>query len=392
MPHARFSWIRITPAIVLRLLHSAIVSACLAATITPTFAQAPAQQSPSIEVERWTKPQSGWLYVLDPRPDAGETGGRIWLLDPETGNVMGSIRTGYHPDFALSPDGSSLFIASDIHVHVTQLAVVNTADGAASGGDLIANRLEPTLLPSYSTMAVSGDGQVVSVLVKQDPDEAQLDTFDAKTGVALTGHVHLGHCTDGQFVSYATADRLEFVCPTVKKVHLVRTDANSRALDDTYGEFPWLHKIGFAEAFPASGGQYVAVVRGDGAIFGMDMSTLSFYATAVKSHTGEHLLAAAWAIPQDGNKVFIGYPRSPGATFANAVANGFRVYDLSNWRQLGTIKTSVPFWSAAVRGDGNRLYALAPQQHTIMVIDAATMRELRTIPVGGMPALALIAP
>src|SRR5271163_2639081 len=50
-----------------------------------------------IEIENWSKPESGWLYVLDPKPDAGGPGGRVWLIDPETAKVTGSIRTG-EPD------------------------------------------------------------------------------------------------------------------------------------------------------------------------------------------------------------------------------------------------------------------------------------------------------
>ena len=65
-----------------------------------------------IEVENWAKPQAGWLYVLDPKPQAGGAGGRVWLVDPETAKVMGSIRTGDGADFALSPDGSRLYVAS----------------------------------------------------------------------------------------------------------------------------------------------------------------------------------------------------------------------------------------------------------------------------------------
>src|ERR1700727_2251806 len=71
-------------------------------------AQVGAQQLPSVELENWTSPQPGWVYVLDPRPNVGETGGHIWLVDPESGQVMGGIHTGYHPDFALSPDGTHL--------------------------------------------------------------------------------------------------------------------------------------------------------------------------------------------------------------------------------------------------------------------------------------------
>ncbi len=71
-----------------------------------------APKDSKIGVENWAKPQPGWLYVLDPKPDAAGPGGRIWLINPETAKVMGSIRTGNNADFALSPDGSRLYVAS----------------------------------------------------------------------------------------------------------------------------------------------------------------------------------------------------------------------------------------------------------------------------------------
>lgn len=60
------------------------------------YTQAQAQTAgPAVEVITWTKPESGWLYVLD------STGGRgasqILLIDPNQERVMGAIRAGYDP-------------------------------------------------------------------------------------------------------------------------------------------------------------------------------------------------------------------------------------------------------------------------------------------------------
>jgi hypothetical protein len=38
------------------------------------------------------------------------------------------------------------------------------------------------------------------------------------------------------------------------------------------------------------------------------------------------------------------------------------------------------------------LYAMVPQKHSILVIDAVKMRQIRILKVGGAPALALVAP
>ena len=62
------------------------------------------------------------------------------------------------------------------------------------------------------------------------------------------------------------------------------------------------------------------------------------------------------------------------------------------WKQIGTIKTAQPFWSAVAANDGKTLYAMAPQRHGILVIDTVKMRQTGVLNIGGMPALALVAP
>jgi YVTN family beta-propeller protein len=71
---------------------------------------------------------------------------------------------------------------------------------------------------------------------------------------------------------------------------------------------------------------------------------------------------------------------------------GLRVLDTATERVLGDFQTSVPFWSATLSQDGKRIYAVAPEQHRVLVIDAATLQELRTIDVGRTPSLALVVP
>src|SRR5208282_4718670 len=99
-----------------------------------------ASEHSNIEVETWNRPAPGWLYVLDPKPDAGGPGGRVWLIDPETAKVMGGIRTGDNPDFALSPDGSRLYVASITEGDSSELAVIDTAQGAVLQRGLIEDR------------------------------------------------------------------------------------------------------------------------------------------------------------------------------------------------------------------------------------------------------------
>ncbi len=116
----------------------------------------------------------------------------------------------------------------------------------------------------------------------------------------------------------------------------------------------------------------------------------------------------AWPVSPDGSRVFLGYNnaydqhydnrfyldygRPPNVRPNNATADEFHVLDTNTWRKIGTIKTRMPFWSAVIGNNGKMLYAMAPREHSILVIDTEQMRQIGILKVGGMPALALVAP
>jgi DNA-binding beta-propeller fold protein YncE len=374
--------------------------------------QGSASQDSNIQVENWAKPKPGWLYVLDPKPDAGGPGGRVWLVDPETTKVMGSIRTGDNADFALSPDGSRLYVASITDGDSSELAVIDTAQGMVLGRGSIEDREVANVIPSFSTMAVSGDGLALRILIdapkSSDADSFLLATFDTRTGNFLPAIVHLGNCGPGRFISHSTADQFDILCPRTNRIRLIRTDADSRELQNLDIVLPWERRVGTAEAIEVPGAQDIAIVRGDGAVFNMNVATQQFTDTQAHPDLPDRIFPAAWPSSPDGSRVYLGYNtdydrnydnrfyldygRPPNLRPNDATAGEFRVLDTRTWRKIGTIKTTLPFWSAVTADDGKILYALAPQKRTILVIDTVKMRQIRTLKVGGTPTLALVAP
>ncbi len=375
-------------------------------------AQTNASGDSNIQVENWTKPAPGWLYVLDPKPDAGGPGGRVWLLDPETAKVMGSIRTGDNADFALSPDGSRLYVASITEGDSSELAVIDTARGAVLQRGAIEDREVGDVLPPFSTMAVSGDGLALRILIdapqSADKDSFLLATFDTHTGEFLPRTVHLGNCGPGRFISYPTADHFDFLCPRTNRVRLITVDADSRELQNSDVVLPWERRDGAPEAIEVPGAQDIAIVRGDGAVFEMNVDTQKFADTLAHPDTPNRVPPAAWPTSPDGSRLYLGYNnqydhsydnrfyldygRPPNLRPNDATAGEFRVLDTRTWRKIGTIKTRMPFWSAVTGNDGKMLYAMAPQKHSILVIDTVKMRQIGVLAVGGAPALALVAP
>ena len=366
----------------------------------------------NIAVENWAKPKPGWLYVLDPKPESGGAGGRVWLVDPESGKVMGSIRTGDNPDFALSPDGSRLYVASITDGNSSELAVIDTVKGAVLRLNMIEDREVGDALPASSMMAVSGDGLALRILrdtpKSADADSFLLATLDTRTGDFQTRSVHLGNCGPARFISYTTANQFDVFCPRTNRIRLIRVDADSRELQNLDVVLPWERRIGVAAALEAPSGQQIAVVRGDGAVFVMDVSTQEFFQTSAHPGSPNRVLPAAWPTSPDGSRVYLGhnsgydrrydnrfyldYGRSPNLRPDNATADEFRVLDTRTWRKVSTIRLKLPFWSAVLGDEGKMLYAMAPQKHSIMVIDTIKKRQVRTFQVGGAPTLALVAP
>lgn len=361
-----------------------------------------------VEVKTWAKPEPGWLYILDPLPGPHAYSGRIWLLDPQSEKVMGEIVSGSNPDFALSPDGTRLFVASRAKGGSSNLAVIDTASGDVIQRATFDFRVVANGLPPFSTMAVSSDGLTVRILVNSptspETDGFQLVTFNIQTGAFLPERVHLGNCGYGRFIDNSAPDQFDFLCPTTNRIRRVHLDAQSRELDNAFVVLPWVRRLGVAQAFPAPGAGDLTIVRGDGAVFQMNADAATFAPTSMRGDVQGRIPPAVWPVSSDGSRLYLGYSRTPNPRFyldydrsaaqnpRTQTADEFRVLDTTTWRTIGHIKTTAPFWSAVAANEGPLLYALAPYSHSVLVIDAANMHQLRAIPVGGTPALALVAP
>jgi YVTN family beta-propeller protein len=378
------------------------------APVIPSAWQTSASATSPIEVQGWAKPQAGWLYVLDSQPIRHSLSGRVWLLDPESGRVAGTISTGADPDFALSPDGSRLFVASRGDDQQSNLAEIDTASGSVLETATIDNRVVANGVPPYSSMAVSGDGMTLRVLT-YDPaapvhDAFRLAGYDTASGDRLPASINLGACGYGRFIDYPTSNEFDYLCPQTNRVRHVTADAQSRDTDNAFVVLPWVRRLGVAQAFVPSGSKEMTIVRGDGAIYTMNVESASFNATKIPGDLQGRILPAAWPVSSDGSRLYVGYSNDPNTRFyldfdrsatdspRTQTVNQIRVFDTGTWRREGTIKTSSPFWTAVSTSDGKLLYATSPESHSVLVIDTATMHETRSMPVGGTPSLLMVTP
>jgi DNA-binding beta-propeller fold protein YncE len=356
-----------------------------------------AASTSEIVVDQWRKPLPGWLYVLDPRSDPNSPGSRVWLVDPEKSTIMGSIRTGYDPDFALSTDGAHLYIASGER-ESGELAAVDTATGDihhTAFPDRVLYKPWYRGLPPLSGMAISPDGRALWIpghnILSPDRIESRLSVFDTQSERFLKTAVDPGHCDYGDFVASWAADHLDFLCRSFAEFRLVRLDARRDEMFSVAVDLPLPIGCGLAELFPLPGRKKLAIIRTDGAVYEMDSTTWKSRPTSLTGACQEWNVAVAeWPRSGDGTRLYLGY----GGVAPNGMsaAKELRVVDTAKWIESGRIQTSVPFWSAATSRDGKYVYAIAPESHGIVILDAHSLREIRVIAVGNTPSLAIVAP
>ncbi|HEY6465719.1 MAG TPA: hypothetical protein VIY69_06995 [Candidatus Acidoferrales bacterium] len=362
--------------------------------------------SAPIQVREWLKPDRGWLYVLDPVDPTTESPGHVWLLDPSTGRVMGVINTGADPDFALSPDGSRLYIAAKGKDRFSNVAIIDTAGGTILKTITVGNRVIREGLPTYSGLSVSADGLALRILTSSyagSKGDFVLETMDTRTGDLWPQEINLGDCGFGRFIDQPTELRFDYMCRINNRIRRVQIDPANHQPDHNTVDFPWERRLGIAQAFLTPDGQNIAMIRGDGAAFLMAVATEKFSPTRMKASIQDAILPAQWPISPDG-RIYLGENLFPNGKFymdfdRSAVyqrtqpAYDFRVMNIQTWRQVGKFKGPwSPYWTAALSSDGKLLYALSPENSGVVVFDTASLRAKGTISVGTAPAMAIVAP
>ncbi len=358
-------------------------------------------ESHRIEVQSWQAPQKGWLYVVDPGPLEP----RILLFNPDRGKVTGTIRTGYNPDIALSPSGDRLYLASGVEEcggsNCDLLAVIDTRAGRVLSTTPIPDRVHYKVAPESSRLAATSDGRTVYLLKWQGPPNGDtpvaLAAFDTLRTRFLDGVIDLGNCGFGTFVPVPERHQLGFHCPASNDVVVYRLTEPDRGTLEFSVHLPWGNRLFArqvytnvsARAFMLSADRRrLFAAGGDGAVAEVNLTFRTAGDTPVIGAQNEVIAPFASPGAADRARLYAG----AGAYDGRGLAEEIRVFDTNTWVRVGTIPTSAPFLSAVATRDGSMIYAMTGEHGQILAIDPVARRELRAMPVGRAPSLALIAP
>jgi hypothetical protein len=375
-----------------KIWQASIASALLALAVPPW----------SVGAQQWTAPQPGWLYVLD--IGGSSTNGAVFLVNPITDKITYELPFGYHPDFGLCANGSKLYVVSGSQSSGV-LSVFATETGNLLTEIPIADRAVYTVQPSTPGITCSNDGRWVflqqMITVNPGVDEHGLLIVDAQNNRLSPYTIQLpSGCGIAQVIPwpFGTWD-IAVECSTTNSLRLIRMSAtgNAESIKDIALNLApqWtVHRTGFppktrrmtTSTVVDLADHLLAVFRGAGGVDQLDPETLTL----------QHKTADSWqqwiapgcvAISKDG-MAFIG-----SVAYSYDLMDTISAVKTSDWTEVASIHTTLPFWTLRLNLDGQALYAVSPSTQSVTMIDARTLAEIKTIRgLGQQPSLILIQP
>ena len=368
--------------------------------------------APATPSNGWSEPQSGWLYVLDPEAEDGNS--VVWLVDPAEG-VEGGLQAGYAPFFALSPDGARLYIVSGQSgppgsgVTSDELWAIDTASGVLLRRVKLSDRVTYTLA-APGGLAVSSDGRYVHVAksrtIRPGVHEQAIQTFDTTRGGFLPEEARLPGCGFPEIIPVSATWQLVVMCGS-RGARLINLAADGSAKQSQFVEVPIslsavttsrrVLKRPLAQISPSADARKLGLIMNNGEIYEAEIGNSPFRInpTLAPPLSPSHrvLQVGGSRRSPNGAKVYVGCASKDLIT-TSLTADEIHVFDTANsWIRKAIIRTPVPFSDLALSADGRTLYAISPQTSTLLAIDPATGKVKKSVgEIGVQPRLLAIAP
>jgi DNA-binding beta-propeller fold protein YncE len=359
------------------------------------------------------KPRSGWLYIVDSKNGRQEA--QVLLVDPSAGRVVKVFNTGMNPDIALSPDGTRLYLASSQvtpeGIASEELAVIDTSTGASLLTVSNSKRVTYNVIPPSSALAISPNGRWLYVMKYEVISNLNtlywIETFDTVSGKFLPGKADLSGCGWGRLLPLDRNREIQVVCEQSKDVRLLKIDQRGAALvaaaQFAQGNSASAPSVNFerragklqsnlvADSFRSGGSRNITVLR-DGRVLSYDAAT-----NALAEVAAPELPANAWiqsiAKAKGNNWLYFGLRVPTLASIETESESEIVSLNVSNFLQAASNKTSQRFHYLYVSRDGRWLYAVNTLDSNLLIIEAATLKEVKELSdLGQTPSLIVESP
>jgi DNA-binding beta-propeller fold protein YncE len=334
------------------------------------------------------------LYVLD--TNDGGAKGQVMLIDTSTGQVTKTYNTGFHPDMALSPDGSRLYIASIRDTANSPHSVLETYDTAS--GALIRSVENPdsfqTTVQIYgSTMSIAPSGRYIYTLKLHNTKglvDEYITAFDTQHNRFLNDHASLN--TECDFIMLPTSQdlTLDVACANSAGLRELTLGDATEPVEDKLSPIKTTQaRAKWGAVFLQPGEQNVAFVSTSGSAFALDRVSAAVQHLGMTSESGPWIQRGL--MPENQTAVYFSTERvqRPYPNRHDTIVAA----DPMTLALRGTLSATQPFFSIELSRDGSSLYMVNPEQASITVVDLGSFREVRRLaPIGHTPTIAIAAP
>ncbi|HEY2933569.1 MAG TPA: amine dehydrogenase large subunit [Acidobacteriota bacterium] len=339
-----------------------------------------------------------FLCVVDPVRGASDT--RIILIDPEALRVIQTIRSGYDPQIAVSPDGRRLYL-SDRRGTQELFTVIEFGTWNVLLSVESPQRIYHKVY-GRDALAVSPDGRHVYIhKMRILPGQFDIpggsvprtdewwDIFDTNSGVFLPRPPHVENC--GIVRLFPQAGTLTMICPNRGEASPADVESGTvnQPFRDPKGERLRLPSLAGSAA--AANGSLIYLVSRKGELFALNLRDRSI-ASAARLELPEKTIVANGlvALSPAGDRLYVGVGQA--ALTDRRYGQGILVFDTGSWKQTGKIEPARSVFSMAVAQDGRRLYTVDPATRTLTVYDVKTGEQVGLMKnLGDSPALLISA-
>ncbi|NML14744.1 PQQ-dependent catabolism-associated beta-propeller protein [Azohydromonas caseinilytica] len=293
---------------------------------------------------------------------SSEKDNALTLVDLKTLSVAGVVPTCKRPrHMQVAPDGKRLFVAcaESGQADVIDIASRKTVGRVSLGDD-------------PEAFDFSKDGKALYVSAE---DEGALVTIDAASGKTLAS-VPVGKEPEG--VRTSPDGKLVFVTSEVANmVHAVDTATGKLVKNIAVGKRPR------RMVFTPDGSQ-LWVTNELGASISVisvkDLAVVQTIPLELKGVRAEDITPVGLAMTRDGKTAFVGMGR----------ANHVGVIDVASRKLARTVLVGKRAWHVALSPDESRLVATNGLSDDVTIVETATGKALKSVPVGRVPYMAVV--
>ena len=356
---------------------------------------------PAPLVLSWTKPQPGWVLLLDAKQGRTPTS-NLWLIDPVSGRTMGQVNTtGIRPDFLLSHKGDRIYFAFDDRATSSRwLTTIDAASGTVISKVKNPNGIGWDTPAAVHLMALSSDDSFIyslrRVSTPPEHDEYFLAVYDSRLNVFLDPPISLGLCSGPLLVPLQAAGKLLSLCggTTSREIEFdshgaltSQVDIKFSTAEDAAAQSSVHGSAAISAAILTPDGSAVHLIRRDGRLVTVNGDDLTVSELARAGALIGWIPYRTGAISSDSTRLYL-----PAHTLGNYEGYTSRIFavDTASAAVVDTISPSQPIINVALSGDGSKLYASTNQG--LLIISTASKQEVGFVRTGGAPSLLEVVP